>query len=185
MNMRKLRKKIGSSIEKTWKGKGLKRGLCRYQLGFQLFSLVRNNQFISTGLKFACALKLIGALGQVSHKSNYNNGTDGEKHEYKIPILSDRETDLTKIVVGTNLRKHRLHSSPKYRWGNGPRNRIIACKYRTSHQRWRNLGSGPESETQTNERLVGQGTERRQCARTTEAIQENVPTHEKRIPLFL
>ena len=48
--------KIGSSIAKTWKCKGLKGGLCRCQLGFQLFSIVRNNQFISTGFNFACAI---------------------------------------------------------------------------------------------------------------------------------
>ena len=45
------------------------------------------------------------------------------------------DEDKSESVVGTSLRKHRPHSSPKPRRDNGPSKRIFGRTHRISHQR--------------------------------------------------
>ena len=74
-----------------------------------------------------------------------------EKSKYKIPILSDRETDLTKNqpqdVVGTNFGIHPSDLQPKFGRNYRRRSRIHGPPQGIPHKRRRYLGSRPKSRT--------------------------------------
>ena len=121
--------------------------------------------------------------------TNINNGTDPtvanqttvertERKKYNIPILSDRETDLSKI-------------NPRMRWeqiseyidltyqkkleelieqGTGPTHNI-------SHQRRRHMGIGLKSETRDFEGPKGKRTQSHQLTRIAELFKKTfLPT---------
>ena len=109
-----------------------------------------------------------------------------ERSKYNIPILSDRETDLTKI-------------NPKMCWEqileciHLPFNRNLdeiidqGTEYMDPHsvyheKRRCHLGTWPKSQTRNQEKPMGSRIKRRQFIGFTDIIQDNIPSSEKCIP---
>ena len=106
-----------------------------------------------------------------------------ERSKYKTPILSDRETDLTKInpkmwweqkteyIHLTYSRNHRSRN-----------NRVHGPTHRIPHKKQRHLGARPKSQTRNYERPMGPRIKRRQSTGLIDIIQENIYSGKKRIP---